>query len=138
MSKDINNILIPNVTKTNQQKKVDVSNRLPKEGDISEFKNLLNAKVQNEEKPVHGGINLSTHAVKRLEERKIDFKGEEYMKVKDAMSKLKAKGSQNSLIISDKAAYIVDLKNNKLVTAVDKGSLSENIFTKIDSTMFIN
>ena len=54
------------------------------------------------------------------------------------MGKLKAKGSQNSLIVSDKAAYIVDVKNNKLVTAVDKGSMSENIFTKIDSTMFIN
>jgi flagellar operon protein len=58
--------------------------------------------------------------------------------VKDAIGKLRAKGGQNSLIVSDKAAYIVDVKNNKLVTAVDKGSMSENIFTKIDSTMFIN
>jgi len=128
-------MFIPNVTKTPQNKKVDLSNRLPKEGDVSEFKNLLNDTL--EEKPVHGGINLSTHAVKRLEERKIDFKGEEYMKVKDAMAQLKAKGAKNSLIVSDKAAYIVDVKNNKLVTAVDKGSISENIFTKIDSTMFI-
>jgi flagellar operon protein len=136
LTKNINNILIPNVTKTGQQKKVDVSNRLPKEGDVSEFKNLLDSKL--EKKPIHGGISLSSHAVKRLEERKIDFNGEEYTKVKDAMAKLKAKGGQNSLIVSDKAAYIVDVKNNKLVTAVDKGSMSENIFTKIDSTMFIN
>ncbi|MFT6632301.1 MAG: flagellar operon protein [Bacteriovoracaceae bacterium] len=136
MTKNINNILIPNVTKTPQQKKVDVSNRLPKEGDVSEFKNLLDSKL--EQKPLHGGISLSSHAVKRLEERKIDFNGEEYTKVKEAMAKLKAKGGQNSLIVSDKAAYIVDVKNNKLVTAVDKGSMSENIFTKIDSTMFIN
>lgn len=137
MTKNINNILIPNVTKTSGQKKVDVSNRLPKEGDVSEFKNLLDAKLE-QQKPIHGGLNLSTHAVKRLEERKIDFNGDEYTKVKDAMAKLKAKGGQNSLIVSDKAAYIVDVKNNKLVTAVDKGSMSENIFTKIDSTMFIN
>ena len=135
-NKGINNILIPNVTKTGGQKKVDLTNRLPK-GDVSEFKSLLDGKL-NENKPVHGGIELSTHAAKRLEERKIDFHGEEYMKVKEAMGKLKAKGSQNSLIVSDKAAYIVDVKNNKLVTAVDKGSMSENIFTKIDSTMFIN
>ena len=136
MSKNINNVLIPNVTKTSTQKKVDLSNRLPKEGEVSEFKNLLDSKIG--QKPVHGGINLSSHAVKRLEERKIDFNGEEYTKVKDAMTKLKAKGGQNSLIVSDKAAYIVDVKNNKLVTAVDKGSMSDNIFTKIDSTMFIN
>lgn len=136
-NKSINNILIPNVTKTGSQKKVDLSNRLPKDVDSSEFKNLLDEKLSGG-KPVHSGIELSTHAAKRLEERKIDFHGEEYMKVKEAMGKLKAKGSQNSLIVSDKAAYIVDVKNNKLVTAVDKGSMSENIFTKIDSTMFIN
>lgn len=136
MSKNINSILIPNVTKTSQNKKVDVSNCLPKDGNVSEFKKLLES--QSEQKPLHGGINLSTHAVKRLEERNIDFNGEEYMKVKDAMAKLREKGGNNSLIISDKAAYIVDVKNNKLVTAVDKASMSENIFTKIDSTMFIS
>lgn len=137
MNKEINNILIPNITKTPSQKKVDKSNLLPKEGQISEFKNLLDSKIGSE-KPLHGGINLTTHAQKRLEERKIDFNGEEYTKVKDAMSKLKAKGSQNSLVVSDKAAYIVDVKNNKIVTAVDKGSMAENVFTKIDSTVFIN
>ncbi|MAX66093.1 MAG: TIGR02530 family flagellar biosynthesis protein [Bacteriovoracaceae bacterium] len=136
MTKNINNILIPNVTKTSNQKKVDVSNRLPKNVEVSEFKSLLDQKI--EQKPLHGGISLSTHAAKRLEERKIDFNGDEYTKVKDAIGKLRAKGGQNSLIVSDKAAYIVDVKNNKLVTAVDKGSMSENIFTKIDSTMFIN
>lgn len=135
MTKNINNILIPNVTKTSQQKKVDLTNRLPKEGQTSEFKELLNSKI---EKPLHDGIQLSSHAVKRLEERKIDFHGDEYMKVKEAMDKIRAKGGQNSLIISDQAAYVVDVKNNKLVTAVDKESMSENIFTKIDSTMFIS
>jgi flagellar operon protein len=136
LSQNINNILIPNVTKTSTQKKVDVSNRLPKDGDVSEFSKILQKNI--EEKPIHGGIELSTHAAKRLEERKIDFRGDEYMKVKDAMTKLKEKGSQSSLIVSDKAAYIVDVKNNKLITAVDKESMSENVFTKIDSTIFIN
>lgn len=136
MTKDINSILIPNVTKTPSQKKLDVSNRLPKEGSVSEFKKILEQNI--EERPLHGGIQLSTHAAKRLEERKIDFRGDEYMKVKDAMAKLREKGSQSSLIVSDKAAYIVDVKNNKLVTAVDKGSMSDNVFTKIDSTIFIN
>jgi len=135
MSQNINNILIPNVTKTSNHKNVDVSNKLPKAGETSEFKNLLG---ELEAKPLHGGIELSSHAAKRLAERKIDFNGEEYTKVKNAMSKLKEKGSQNSLIVSDKAAYIVDIKNNKVITAVDKGSMAENVFTKIDSTLFIN
>ncbi len=136
MSKNVNNILIPNVTQTPGHKKVDVSNRLPKGQDVSEFKKLLEEKIEH--KPLHGGIELSSHAAKRLSERQIDFNGEEYTKVKDAMSKLREKGSQSSLIVSDKAAYIVDVKNNKVITAVDKGSMAENVFTKIDSTVFIN
>ena len=136
MSKNINNILIPNVSKTPAHKKVDVSNRLPQKGQKSEFNNLLENLEQN--KPLHGGINLSSHAAKRLAERQIDFNGEEYTKVKDAVDRLKQKGSQNSLVVSDKAAYIVDVQNNKVVTAVDKDSMTENVFTKIDSTVFVN
>lgn len=136
MNSNVNNILIPNVTKTSTQKKVDVSNRLPKGVSETEFQKILEGSLEN--KPIHGGIELSSHAIKRLEERKIDFRGDEYMKVKEAMTKLKDKGSQSSLIVSDKAAYIVDVKNNKLVTAVDKDSMSDNVFTKIDSTIFIN
>ena len=137
MAAEINNILIPNVTKTSGNKAVDVSNRLPKTGNSSEFSELLKSKVSNE-KPLHDGIELSTHAQKRLQERQIDFNGEEYMKVKNAMAKISAKGGKNSLIISDKAAYIVGVANKRIVTAVDKNNMSENVFTKIDSTMFIN
>ena len=143
MAKNLNNILIPNVTKIPGQKKVDVSNRLPKEGGISEFKELL-SELEGlgasglSQVGVNGGVNLSSHAAKRLQERKIDFNGNEYLKVREAITKLREKGGKDSLVITDKAAYIVDVKNNKVVTAVDKGSMNENVFTKIDSTVFMN
>lgn len=127
-------MFIPNVTQLPNQKKVDVSNRLPSDGKVSEFKELLENQGQ---KPLHGGIDISAHAAKRLQERQINFDGSEYLKVKDAMGKLRAKGGKDSLIITDQAAYIVDVKNNKVVTAVDKGSMNENVFTKIDSTVFV-
>lgn len=136
MNKNINSILIPNVTKTPQQKSVDVSNQLPK-GEKSEFANLLKEKVDSG-KPLHDGINLSSHAAKRLQERQIDFDGTEYLKVKEAIGRLKEKGGRDSLVVTDKAAYIVDVNNAKVVTAVDKGSMNENVFTKIDSTLFMN
>lgn len=133
MSKNINNILIPNVTKLPSQKKVDVSNKLPQEGSKSEFGELLKAKQGNLDK---SEISLSTHAAKRLQEREIDFDGSEYLKVKNAITKLRGKGAKDSLVITEKAAYVVDVKNNKVVTAVDKMSMNENVFTKIDSTVF--
>lgn len=138
MNKAVNPNLIPQVTKTSVHKKVDVRNKLPQEGGNSEFKGILEQQVAQDAKPLHSGIELSTHAAKRIEERKIDFNGEEFAKVKDAMAKVKAKGGKDSLVITDKAAYIVDVANSKVVTAVDKENMAENVFTKIDSTVFVN
>lgn len=136
MAKPSVNMLIPNVTKLPNQKKVDVSNRLPKDGKAGEFKQLL--ENESAQKNLHGGIDISSHAAKRLQERKINFDGSEYLKIKEAMGKLKAKGGRDSLVITDQAAYIVDVKNNKVVTAVEKSGMNENVFTKIDSTIFMN
>jgi flagellar operon protein len=64
--------------------------------------------------------------------------GEEYFKLKGAIEKLKNKGGRDSLVITSKAAYIVDVDNNKIVTAIDKNNMAENVFTKIDSTLFVD
>ena len=40
--------------------------------------------------------------------------------------------------MTDKAAYIVDVDKQTVVTAIDKNDMSQNVFTKIDSTYFIN
>lgn len=134
MAKQINNFRIPNVTKTPQDKKVE-SNKLAK-NKKSEFNELLQNEVGGK-KPIHDGINVSSHAAKRFDERNIDFSGDEFLKVQGAIGRIKAKGGQDSLIVTENAAYIVDVKNNKIVTAVDKSSMGENVFTKIDSTIFV-
>jgi flagellar operon protein len=75
--------------------------------------------------------------MKRLQERNIELDGNEYMKLKEAMMKLKSKGGHDSLVITNKAAYVVDVDKNTVVTAVDKNNMNENVFTKIDSTIFM-
>jgi flagellar operon protein len=59
------------------------------------------------------------------------------MKLKEAISKLRAKGGHDSLVVTSKAAYVVDVDKNTVVTAVDKNNMNENVFTKIDSTLFM-
>ena len=83
-------------------------------------------------------IKLSGHAKKRLEERNLNFDGQEFLKIKEAIGKLKEKGGHDSLVVTDKAAYIIDVDKSTVVTAIDKADMSENVFTKIDSTYFIN
>ena len=132
---NINNILIPNVSKIPSNKKVNVDNRIDGQKSGDEFKALLKDQVSQTKK--EHGINLSTHAAKRLHERNLSMDSDEFFKLKDAMVKLKDKGGQDSLVITDKAAYIVDVPNNKIVTAIDKGSITDNVFTKIDSTVIV-
>lgn len=139
----INNLLIPNVTKLNGQKNVDVDNKL-KSGETSEFKNLLDQNLDKSQAQApalpqkENGIQFSTHALRRLQERNLAFDKEEYSKLQTALDKLKTKGGQDSLVITGKAAYIVDVSKSTVVTAMDKESMSENVFTKIDSTILMN
>lgn len=134
MSKEINNLLIPNITKLPSDKAAEKANTL-KPGQNSEFQNLLNDQIGSQ--PVSEGINLSVHAAKRINERQIDIDNGEYVKLKEAIGKLKSKGGKDSLVVTEKAAYIVDVEKNKIVTAINKENLAENVFTKIDSTLFM-
>jgi flagellar operon protein len=83
-------------------------------------------------------IQFSQHAQKRLSERNIVVDSEEYLKLQQAFGKLKNKGGHDSLIVTSQAAYVMDVDKATIVTAVDRGSMEENVFTKIDSTIFIN
>lgn len=136
----INNILIPNVTKLPSQKNVDAVNKL-NPGETSEFKTLLDGALESQvaaPAQQEKGIHLSTHALRRLQERNLTLDKEEYTKLQTAMDRLKLKGGQDSLVITGKAAYIVDVPKNTIVTAIDKESIGENVFTKIDSTILMN
>ena len=135
----INQHLIPNVSKLPNHSKVDVSNKLKSSNpnEAHEFKNQLNEQLLQKENNDHG-VKLSAHAAKRLHDRDLNMDSDEFLKIKDAISKLKSKGGKDSLVITNSAAYIVDVNNNKIVTAIDKNKMSENVFTKIDSTLFVN
>ena len=136
----INNILIPNVTKLPSKTNVESKNTLGK-GETSEFKNLLDSNLEQLDRPISEapkGLHLSTHAMRRLQERNLSIDKDEYAKLQTAVDKLKTKGGQDSLVITGKAAYIVDVSKNMIVTAIDKESMGDNVFTKIDSTILMN
>jgi flagellar operon protein len=143
MSK-VNSFLIPNVSSLpSDAQKAEKANVL-KQGEKSEFKGLVDQLSQDNlrqpqvtERSVGPEVNVSTHAMKRLQERNIELDGNEYMKLKEAIGKLRSKGGHDSLVITQKAAYVVDVDKNTVVTAVDKNNMNENVFTKIDSTIFM-
>lgn len=82
-------------------------------------------------------LKFSAHAQTRMQSRGIELSPDEILKMREAVSRAGQKGSKESLILTDKAAFVVSVKNGTVITAVDKDSMKENIFTNIDSTIMI-
>ena len=80
-------------------------------------------------------IKFSNHAIERMQSRGISYSPEDMDRIGQAVSKAAAKGSKDTLILMDQSALIVSVKNNTVVTVMDKNALKENVFTNIDSTI---
>ncbi len=133
----INTNLIPNITKI-PSKSGNVSSNKKVEGKVSEFDQLLKGQLESKEISENKDIQFSKHAKQRIEDRNLNIDNTEFLKLRNAIEQLKEKGGKDSLVVTDKAAYIIDVNKGKVVTAIDKNNMAENVFTKIDSTLFIN
>ncbi|MGN7412243.1 TIGR02530 family flagellar biosynthesis protein [Paenibacillus sp. SAF-068] len=83
-------------------------------------------------------LKLSNHAAKRLEQRGIELKTEQMEQIGSALDKAAAKGAKESLILMQDMAFIVNVKNRTVVTAMDSESMKDNVFTQIDSAVIIS
>lgn len=82
-------------------------------------------------------LKFSNHAIERMQTRGISYNPERLNQLDEAIKKAAAKGSKDTLVLMDDSALIVSVKNNTVVTVMDKNSLKENVFTNIDSTVVI-
>ncbi len=82
-------------------------------------------------------IRLSAHAVQRLEERDISLTIQERIDLGQAITLLNDKGARNALIVREDAAFVVNVPNRTLITAISQQELQQRVFTQIDSTMLI-
>lgn len=88
-------------------------------------------------KQLGDGVKFSNHAVERMRSRGIYYSPADVQKLNEAVAKADAKGSKNSLILLNDSALIVSVKNNTVVTVMDKANMKENVFTNIDSTVVL-
>ena len=98
------------------------------------FKDILESKSSaNEAKE----LKFSKHAANRLVDRNISLTAEQMGRLEDGAMKASAKGIKESLVIVDSLAFIVNIPNNTVVTALDQAEASENVFTNIDGAVII-
>jgi len=83
-------------------------------------------------------VDFSAHAIRRLESRQIDvIENDKMERLNKGVELAAEKGSEESLILVDSTAFVVSVKNNKVITTISADDLKGNIFTNIDSTVII-
>lgn len=80
-------------------------------------------------------INLSNHAVKRLEQRGIELDEDDMTKIEEAFETLDNKGAENSLIIYNDLSIIASITNRTIITASLSDEMQE--VTNIDSAILV-
>lgn len=83
------------------------------------------------------GVEFSKHAMQRISERSIDLSEGELERLNKGVEIAADKGSRETLVLVDTNAFVVSVKNNKVITTISKEELQGNIFTNIDSTVIM-
>jgi len=81
------------------------------------------------------GITFSNHAQKRLEMRNIQLGDTGIQRLTKAVEKAGKKGCKESLVLMDDMAFIVNIRDRLVVTAMDMEKRGEGVFTRIDSVV---
>jgi flagellar operon protein len=92
------------------------------------FTDILKSKMTEE-------LKFSAHASSRLKSRNIEVTPDIMGKLEKAVAGAESKGSRDSLIFVKDLAFIVNVPNRTVITAMDGESIKDNVFTNIDSTV---
>lgn len=122
-----NNLIVPEVKKIN----VDKSNSKPiSQNQPIAFKDIFSDKISEST-----SLQFSKHANMRLNSREITLSNEQIKRVEDGVEMAKTKGINDSLVLVDNVALLVNTKNKMVITALNKEK--ENLFTNIDGAVIV-
>lgn len=83
------------------------------------------------------GIKFSKHAAMRLNDRNITLSANQNERLENAVREAGNKGVNESLILVDDLAFIVNVPNKTVITAMEQGETNSNVFTNIDGAVIM-
>ena len=83
-------------------------------------------------------VRFSAHAMRRLESRGIELPPKTWEQLDQAIDLARDKGAHDSLIMIEGNAFVVNIDNRTVVTAMDQIDKKGGVFTKIDSTIVMS
>lgn len=122
---------VPITTGTPQQAAAKNSAQGQRQDADDSFHALLESKLQG------SSVEFSKHAVNRVVERNIELSESSLGRLGEGMRIAQQKGLNDTLILIDRTAFIVNVKNNKVITTVNGDELKGNAFTNIDGAVIV-
>jgi flagellar operon protein len=89
--------------------------------------------ILNERTSEGSELRFSKHASMRMQTRQIDLTENQWERLEGGVEKAGEKGIRESLVMVDNLAFIVNISNNTVITAVGEGE--DKIFTNIDGAI---
>ena len=111
----------------NSSKTVDIRNT----GGLT-FREIWEQKTNKPEE-----LRFSKHAANRLADRSITLSDNQLNRLTEGTRKAGEKGIKESLVMVDQLAFIVNVPNNTVITAMEQSQANESIFTNIDGAVIM-
>lgn len=100
------------------------------------FGALLQQELDKTQRP-EPEVSFSKHAISRAEERGIEITPNLIDQIKGSMVRAQAKGATNILAMDNEKAFIINVPNAKVITAITQDEMKESVFTNIDGAVFL-
>ena len=113
-----------------QTQKVDTD--VSENADKDSFKSILTEMLRK-----NSEVNFSKHAVKRAIDHNIELTDENLSRLNEGVKMASEKNLEEPLILVGNTAFLVNIPNNTVITAVDSSDMKGNVFTNIDGTVII-
>ena len=97
---------------------------------------MLQQELAKAEQPSQG-VEFSKHAISRVQERGIEVTPDLMDQLAGSVIRAQAKGATNILAMGAENAFIINVPNAKVITAITQEEMRENIFTNIDGAVFL-
>ena len=100
------------------------------------FGDILQQELARAEQPPQS-VAFSKHAISRAQERGIEVTPDLMDQLAGSVIRAQAKGATNILAMDAEKAFIINVPNAKVITAISQEEMRENIFTNIDGAVFL-
>ncbi|WP_070042839.1 TIGR02530 family flagellar biosynthesis protein [Robinsoniella peoriensis] len=113
-----------------QQKRA--AGQINAEEDGQSFKEILKGRIEKDSQLV-----FTKHAMDRVISRNVNVSGPNMERLNEGLKLAVEKGLSDPLILVGSTAFVVNVKNNKVITVVNQENLKGTVFTNIDGTVLV-